>query len=469
MTEPTPHVPLDPIALAETLAQTRAELEAARETIQRLSLIDPVTGLANRALLHDRLDRTLAQARRHGRLFGICFLNLDRFHVINETLGHAVGDRLLAAIADRLRACVRDHDTIARVGGDEFCVLLTDFNAPQDVARVAQRILDAFAEVFPLDGHEVFITPSGGISLFPADGEEVEPLLKNASAAMTEAKAHRNHFRFYTPTMNANAAERFALEGALRKALERNELRLHYQPQFDIETGRIVGAEALVRWQHPERGLIPPGVFIPIAELTGLILPIGEWILQTACEQAAAWQRAGHPAIRISVNLSARQFRGQNLAEMAGNALLQSGLSADLLEFELTESILMENVEATNRTLSQLEAMGVHLSIDDFGTGYSSLSYLKRFPIGMLKVDRAFVRDVTTDPDDAAIVKAIIALAHGLQLSVLAEGVETTEQLDFLREHGCDLVQGFLLGKPVPSEQFEELLRGAGTYKPLDA
>jgi EAL domain-containing protein (putative c-di-GMP-specific phosphodiesterase class I) len=366
---------------------------------------------------------------------------------------------------------MRASDTVSRQGGDEFVILMPDVDDPADIARGAQKILDAVASAYAIDGHELITTPSMGISVYPTDGTDVETLLKNADAAMYHAKeSGRNNYQFFTPDMNTRALERLSLERSLRRAIEREELRLHYQPQYEVGTGRIVGVEALIRWQHPELGLIPPGRFIRFAEDINLIGEVGKWVLHEACRQARAWQSQALPALRVAVNISAAQFRDPDLPGTVMNALRAAGMEASHLEIELTESIIMEDVERATGLLEQLKALGLELAIDDFGTGYSSLSYLKRFPIDLLKIDQSFVRDITSDKDDAAITSAIIALTHNLGLRTIAEGVETVEQLTFLEGHGCDEVQGFLFSRPLsPSECTDLLMAQAGAQRARSA
>ncbi|OIP08014.1 MAG: hypothetical protein AUK53_10800 [Betaproteobacteria bacterium CG2_30_59_46] len=421
---------------------------------------DTLTGLPNRNLLQDRLGQTLAYVRRHERELALLFIDLDYFKNINDSLGHNAGDRLLKLVAVRLAGCVREGDTVSRQGGDEFVVILSDVAAEEDATLVTQKILHAMSEPFDVDGRELYVTCSIGIALYPKDGGDSETLLKNADAALYRAKdLGRNNAQFYAAEMNLKAMERLTLEDGLRHALEHNEFVVHYQPQVDLRTGEIIGMEALVRWQHPEQGLVSPARFIPVAEESGLIVPLGEWVLRTACIQNKAWQRAGLRPISVAVNLSARQFRQPNLVEVVVGILRETGLDPAHLELEVTESLVMQNVEVTIATLGRLKAMGIKLSIDDFGTGYSSLSYLKRFPIDTLKIDQSFVRDITTDPDDAAIAKTIISMAHDLQLRVIAEGVETEEQKSFLQQRHCDEMQGYFFSRPVPAEDFEVLLR----------
>jgi len=423
---------------------------------------DVLTSLPNRSLLLDRISQAIAYANRSGEQVAVLLIDLDRFKNINDSLGHDVGDKMITAIARKLIAQVRDVDTVARLGGDEFVILLTDVAHEDAVATLAQQVLEALAQPLTIQGHELYPAGSIGISLYPKDGADSQTLLKNADTAMYRAKdAGRNNFQFYARAMNARALDRLKLEGALRNALLRNEFVLHYQPQMDIASGSIVGVEALLRWQPPGEEMIYPADFIPIAEETGLIVAIGEWVLRTACLQQKAWSRGGLLApLRVAVNLSARQFKQQDIVKMVSRALEESGCDAQFLELEITESIVMDSPEAAAATLQKLSDMGVHLSIDDFGTGYSSLAYLKRFPIHSLKIDRSFVRDITTDADDAAIAKAVIALAHSMKLRVIAEGVETLEQLEFLREQQCDQMQGYYLSRPLPARQLESLVRG---------
>jgi diguanylate cyclase (GGDEF)-like protein len=411
-------------------------------------------------------------ARRQKKTLALLILDLDRFKQINDTLGHSAGDKLLKEVAERLGKCLRDSDTIARggpavstgdtvarLGGDEFIVCIPDIHRGEDAAKVARRILDSLKAPFLLQEHEVFVAGSIGISLYPHDGENVETLLKNADAAVYHAKdCGRGNFQFYDESMNAKALQRLSLENSLRKALERNEMLLHFQPQVDMETGRIIGIEALVRWRNPELGMVYPGTFIPLAEETGLIQPIGDWVLRTACAQIKAWQKMGHHSLRMAVNLSGRQFRRQELAEDVKEAARAVDLHPRALELEITESILLQDLEENVRTLKNLKAMGLRISLDDFGTGYSSLSYLKRFPIDTLKIDRSFVQDITTNPEDGAITSAIIAMAKGLHIAPMAEGVERPEQRTFLYRQGCRLMQGFLFGKPMPADLLTPLL-----------
>ena len=430
-----------------------------QESLYRLAHYDALTGLPNRLLFFDRLQQALSQAARHGTLLGVMLLDLDRFKAINDSFGHTAGDALLQAVGRRIGECIRDGDTVARLGGDEFTLLLQDIRQTQHAALVAQKIIEALQQPFLLNGYEVTVNTSIGIALYPLC-RDAETLLKHADTAMYKAKEEGgNGYRFYTDAMSSADTRRLSLEAQLRKAIERDELVLHYQPQVDLVSGRLLGAEALLRWQHPEHGLIPPGEFIPLAEETGLIVPIGEWVLRAACAQNRAWQNAGLAPLRVAVNVSGRQFRHLDLLETIYKTLEDTGLDSRYLEIELTEGVLMQDTVVALQTLHALSAMGVLISIDDFGTGYSSLSYLKRFPIDMLKIDRSFVQDIATDPDDTAIVQAIIAMSHGLGIKTIAEGVETREQLDFLRRHQCDAVQGYCLSRPLPAEAFTQFLR----------
>jgi diguanylate cyclase (GGDEF)-like protein len=436
-----------------------------------LARYDSLTNLPNRHLFKDRLEQALLAARRRNRLVATCFLDLDGFKRVNDTFGHSLGDVLLCEVSKRLVGRVRLTDSLARpesgeadaaisrLGGDEFTFLLTDIADAQDAARVAGRILEAFEKPFLIDEHEVFTTASIGIAVYPFDGTDSETLLRNADTAMYSAKERgRNNFQFYAKSMNALALRKLDLESRLRGALERDELSLHYQPVRDTETGRLTGAEALLRWQDAEMGAMSPAEFIPIAEETSLIGPIGEWVLRTACAQSRAWQTAGFRPIRLSVNLSGHQIRQPNLIETVAQCLADSGLDAGWLELEITESTIMQDDEVTTTTFRKLHEMGIGLALDDFGTGYSSLSYLRRFPLDRVKIDRSFVREVTTSSDDAALAAAIIAMVHSLGLGVVAEGVETLEQAEFLRERSCDELQGFLFSPAVPPDDFTRFL-----------
>ncbi len=442
------------------------------ETLEHQARHDSLTGLPNRTLLRDRLHDMLSRAPWRKSGLAVLFLDLDRFKTINDTLGHAVGDLLLKEVAVRLTSVVRYGDTVARLGGDEFVVMLADVAQPHDVVGVTQKILEVLSKPFLFDGHELSVSTSIGVSLYPADGEDPDVLLKNADAALYQAKEQgRNNCQYYSRDMNAKVEKRLQMERWLRHAVERNELVLHYQPRVNLKSGRITGVEALVRWRHPDLGTIPPEEFIPLAEDTGLITSIGEWVLRTACAQHRAWQAAGLLPIRIAVNLSARQLRQPNLVERIRHALTDTGQSAQLLELELTESMLMTHAETAIKTLGELDAMGVSLSIDDFGTGYSSLSYLNRLPIRTLKIDRSFICNMTHNPKDATIVAAITSLGHSLQLNVVAEGVETNAQLQFLQSIRCDEMQGYVFSKPLPAEDLIAFLRARphGAAPPLAA
>jgi len=424
---------------------------------------DSLTGLPNRTLLHDRLKQAV-YAQRTPRNIAVVFMDLDHFKFVNDSLGHSAGDKLLKAMGERLRATLREGDTVGRVGGDEFVLILADQNNEEVIFRAMQRISAKVAEPIMVEGKELYVTCSAGISLYPQDGPDVDTLLKNADAAMYRAKEHgRSNFQFYTSEMNDRVNERLALEGALRRALERQEFLLHYQQKVDLRSGAIIGAEALVRWMHPEWGLVRPARFISLAEETGLIVPLGEWVLREACRQTRAWLDQGLKPGTVSVNLSARQFRQQDLVRMVSRILEETGLEPARLEMELTESMVMHNVDAAIAILQGLKQLGVRLSVDDFGTGYSSLSYLKDLPIDTLKIDRSFVRDIGAgeEADEGVLAQAIISLAHALHLKVIAEGVETDPQMRFLRRHSCDEVQGFFHGEPVAPEQHARLLMRA--------
>lgn len=454
------------------------EKKLAQEKIIHMAFHDDLTGLPNRHLLKDRLDQAIKTALHHERLVATLSLDIDNFKRINDTLGHDAGDMLLQEIAKRLRDFVRQSDTIsrlthddmdapiARLGGDEFTILLSEINSIQNSAQVAQRILDFMRLPFLIEDQEIFITSSIGIAVYPHDGIDAESLLKNADTAMYHAKdCGKNNFQFYAQHMNIAACRRFEMENRLRKALDRGEFHLYYQPQIDIRSGNVIGVEALIRWIDAQSTVVLPGTFIPLAEEIGLIVPIGEWILSTACSQNKSWQNVGFPPMYVSVNISSVQFRQPSFIRIVDKVLRETGLEPRYLELELTESVLMETTEAAIQTLNELKSMGVRISIDDFGTGYSSLSYLKRFPIDTLKIDRSFVRDVTSDPDDKAIINAIIALARSLNLKVIAEGVETIQQLVCLHEQGSDGMQGFLFSPPLPKDSLTQLLREGKNLK----
>jgi diguanylate cyclase (GGDEF)-like protein/PAS domain S-box-containing protein len=435
-------------------ARVRAEQDLAR-----LAHFDALTGLPNRALLHSRLRRAVARAQRGQTLLAVMFLDLDRFKEINDGLGHGVGDQVLKETAWRLERCLRTTDTVARLGGDEFTVLLEDVRNVDEVSRVAEKILSAVLERTEIAGHELHLSTSIGITVFPLDDQDADTLLRNADLAMYHAKQEgRNNVQFFSHDMGAKSELRADLAGRLRGALEKDELRLHYQPQLDVRSGRIIGVEALLRWDDRGRGLVLPSQFIPIAEDTGLIVPIGAWVLREACAQLRRWLDAGLGPFNMAVNLSPRQFRQQDLVELVAGVLKETGVPPEALELEITESTVMHRTEEAAVSLRALSKLGVQLSLDDFGTGYSSLAYLNRFPVHTLKVDQSFVRDIKSDRDDAAIVSTVITLARQLQLRSLAEGVETREQLAFLRTRGCDAYQGFLFCRPLPAAEIEPLL-----------
>jgi len=433
----------------------------AEETVRHLAFHDVLTGLPNRALLKDRLSMALAQANRAGTNVAVIFLDIDRFKLINDTLGHGVGDELLRNVGAQLQKLLREGDTVARVGGDEFTLVLPGMTGDEDIARAAKRVLRALAEPRMLAGRDVRVTASLGVAVYPTDGRDAETLLRNADTAMYRAKERgKDTFEMYTSSMNREGFQRLVLENSLRHALERREFIVHYQPQVELENLQVVGLEALVRWEHPERGLISPDEFIHVAEETGQIIPLGEQVLRMACEQSRAWQDAGLPPLRLAVNLSARQFQQRDLADTIARVLSETGLPPGQLQMEITEHVAMQDAGFTAATLKKLRDMGVQIAIDDFGTGYSSLSYLKAFPINTVKIDRSFVRDLTVDASDAAITRAIIAMAHSLNLKVTAEGVETADQLAFLRECGCDEFQGYIFSKPVPAQAFPSAVDG---------
>jgi diguanylate cyclase (GGDEF)-like protein/PAS domain S-box-containing protein len=434
----------------------------AEERIRHLAHYDELTGLSNRSMFSQYLSNAIAKARRNSTQLAVLFIDLDRFKNINDTLGHGAGDSVLKEVAERLNKCLRESDTVGRLGGDEFVVLLDEIPQSMHCAEVAQKILATIARPFALDTQEFHLTASIGISTYPADSEDLQSLLKNADVAMYRAKElGKNNFQFYSAQMNIHNLERLALESSLRRALERKEFVLHYQPKVDIRSGNIIGMEALVRWKHPIKGQISPMQFIPLAEETGLIVPIGEWVLRTACAQNRSWQEQGLPPLCISVNLSARQFTHKNLLQDVARVLNETGLNAAFLELEITESVVMHDPENAIELLNKMKTMGISISIDDFGTGYSSLSYLKRFPIDSVKIDRSFIKDLPLDDDDAAITQAIIAMAHSLKLKVIAEGAETLEQLNFLRTHKCDEVQGYYFGEPMPEHEFTLLVQNS--------
>lgn len=466
------HTHKDNNSILSVFARDISEKKLRDEKIRYLAYHDALTGLPNRQAFKEHVSKAIEHAKRSQKTGAILYLDLDEFKRINDTLGHELGDLLIKNISSKLYDHLRTTDiiarqvdddiennnrTIARLGGDEFTVLLEDLESPEAAGLITRRIYNAISGIYNLDGHEVFITPSTGIAIFPDDGDNVEELLKNADTAMYHAKSlGKNNFQFYTDKMNALMASRLKLEGKLRNALTNNEFKLNYQAQIDLETGQTVSAEALLRWQQPELGNVPPYEFIPIAEDTGLIIELGEWVLNEACRQNREWQDAGYEPIKISVNLSAIQFLQGNLLEVIKNILGKNQLKPEYLELEITESTLMSNIEDTIKTLIEIKKLGVSIAIDDFGTGYSSLSYLKRLPLDILKIDRSFIKDMPEDGDDTAITSAIIAMAHQLQLRVVAEGVETETQMNILREFGCEIGQGYYYCRPKPADEFEQ-------------
>jgi diguanylate cyclase (GGDEF)-like protein/PAS domain S-box-containing protein len=421
---------------------------------------DVVTNLPNRLLLNDRIAQSIASGRRWNRPLALIFLDLDRFKYINDSLGHAIGDKLLQSVSKRLLASVRASDTVSRQGGDEFVILLSEITYPEDAATSAKKILLSLSAPHSIGGHDLQVNASIGISVYPEDGENAETLIKNADMAMYHAKeSGRNNFQFFKEEMNLKAVERQSLEESLRCALEREEFLLHYQPKINLHTGEITGVEALIRWQQADRGLVPPSQFVPIAEDCGLIVQIGRWVLREACRQAREWQDAGLPFKRISINVSAVEFRDKGFVESVRAILSETGFQARYLDLELTEGVLMEDAESTASVLQALKRMGIHLAVDDFGTGYSSLSYLQQFPIDVLKIDKSFVQRITSDPDGSSIVSAIIDMGKNLKQCVIAEGIETEQQRAFLQAHHCAEGQGYLFSRPLAAEQFEHLLQ----------
>ncbi|HET6719628.1 MAG TPA: EAL domain-containing protein, partial [Rhodocyclaceae bacterium] len=443
------------VGIFTDISQSKAD----QAQIHLLAYYDPLTNLPNRRLLSDRFDQSLAAARRNSRHLAVLFVDIDRFKQINDSLGHPIGDRVLEGVAERFKSCVRESDSLARIGGDEFVLMLPDVESPEDAAVVALKCFEVLKAPFRIDGHELLVTPSIGIALCPQDGETLDALIKAAETAMYAAKeAGRATYRFFTGDMNARIFARMLLENQLRKATQQREFVLHYQPQLDVESGAVIGVEALIRWNHPDQGLVYPGYFITVAEETGLITAIGRWVLGEACQQMASWHAAGLPKISVAVNVAAPQFHTPEFYTHVTDALAQSGLDPRYLELELTESILVQDVEATLQMLRRFKALGVMLSVDDFGTGYSSLSYLKRFPVDRLKIDQSFVRGLSEDQNDRAIVGSVIAMGKNLRLRVLAEGVETAEHLAILKAEGCHEYQGYLYSKPVPAAALAALL-----------
>ena len=453
--------------IGQQLGRT-VERKRAYATIRRMAVKDSLTGLANRSQFQRRLQSATAQARRSNTMVALIFLDLDHFKDVNDTLGHPVGDQLLITVAERLEACGRETDTVARLGGDEFAIIATNLNSTDGIVTLAKRVNTALKEPYHIDSREIHSSGSLGITMFPADGEDYEALQKNADLALYRAKEKgRDNFQFFDAEMNTAAQRRKTVEQSLRRAIDEHQFDLNYQPQIDLASGQIIGAEALIRWNHPEHGVITPDEFIPIAEATRQIIPIGEWVLKSACTQAKAWQEQGLPINRIAVNLSAVQTIRAPIAETTRQVLAETGLAPESLELEITESVVMDNMDQVIPVLQELNDLGVSLAIDDFGTGYSSLSYLKTLPVSRLKIDRSFVSDVTSNPDDAAIISAIVAMAQNLRLEITAEGVEQEDQLEFLRGLGCDEVQGYLLGRPAAAQAFVEQIEAYASRSPF--
>ena len=439
--------------------EAEARLKENQSRLKHLAHHDPLTNLPNRTLFKERLNQALAKARRSGEQVAIVFLDLDRFKKINDTLGHEAGDHLLKGVASRLRTCIRQSDTVARLGGDEFVLILEGINQPGPVITVAKKILSALTQPFVINGYQLYLTTSMGISLFPTDGEEATALMKCADVAMYRVKEQgRNNYQFYQPDMNARAREMLLMEGALRKALDNNELDVFYQPQLDLVTGRLLGMEAMLRWNHPEQGLLCPRDFLSLAEETGLIEPYGYWAIQEACRQNKQWQDSGYAPVPVAINVSSRLFHKANLIFKIQDILDQTGLASEYLELEITETMVMDDVNRVQTTMQQLQEMGVKLTLDDFGSGYSCLRQLQTYPFSKLKIDQTFIKNVATNPHDAAITATIITLGREMKFDVIAEGVETPEQLRFLREHQCRMAQGFLFSHPLPPEKLTRFL-----------
>ncbi len=459
-------VEIDGKTVRMTAVRDISERKQAEERIQFLAHHDTLTHLPNRALIMDRLQVVMSAARRQSLLLAVLFIDLDNFKTINDSLGHFAGDELLKRVALRLKDCVRESDLVGRLGGDEFLVVITGMQHEADVVPIAEKIAEAITEPFSFEEQVLSVSGSIGIAVFPKDGQTPETLVRNADAAMYLAKDQgRSNFQFFMPSLNKAAFETLAMESGIRKAIKQVEFRLHYQPQVDLVTGNIETIEALIRWQHPELGLLGPGQFISVAEHRGLIVPIGRWVINEALAQARKWQELGIRN-RIAINLSAVQFKQQGLVDDIAARLREYGVSGESIEIELTESLFMEDVQAVSKTLGRLKDLGVSLAVDDFGTGYSSLSYLKRYPIDKIKIDRSFIRDVPGDPDDVAIALAIISLAHSLDLIVVAEGVENSTQLEFLRANCCNGIQGYLVSRPLPPDELPAWMAQSGTVRP---
>jgi diguanylate cyclase (GGDEF)-like protein/PAS domain S-box-containing protein len=443
-------------------AATAIDITTLKKTEKHLMHIahhDVLTDLPNRTLMFDRMKQALALAKRHGYQVAVILLDLDRFKEINDTLGHHIGDQLLVEASERLVAIVRESDTVARLGGDEFLVILPQVGNANNAAHVAQKFLDTISEPFHLDGQELFISASIGIAMYPGDGSEGDAMLKSSDTAMYHAKAQgKNNYKFFTEEINKSTVERFMLESRFRRALEKLEFHLNYQPKIDVATGRITGIEALIRWYHPEQGSVKPGLFIPLAEETGFVVQLGEWVLREACRQNKEWQEEGFPPLNVAVNMSARQFHKKGLVEMIKEILVETGLEPKHLMIEITESAIVVDIEDTITTLNEMRQVGVGVSVDDFGTGYSSLNYLNRLPIDELKIDRSFIKDVVENEDSMKVVTAVIALAQSLNLKVVAEGIETRGQLELIRACRCDEAQGYLFSRPLSSEDLRKLI-----------
>jgi diguanylate cyclase (GGDEF)-like protein/PAS domain S-box-containing protein len=439
----------------------------AEQALRYMAAHDSLTELPNRSLLHQTLRHAVSRHARHGAGLAVMFIDLDRFKMVNDTVGHSAGDRLLQECARRLTECLRSSDIVARLGGDEFAVVIEQFSALNYVSTVAQKILLALNKPFFIDGQEFLLAASIGISTFPEDGVDAETLLKNADVAMYRAKSEGNAYYYYSSQLNAHNLARFTLETELRHAIARDELMLYFQPKLNLRSGRVTGVESLLRWRHPKLGMVSPVDFIPIAEETGLIIEIGQWVLKQACLQARQWQLHGYSWLRIAVNLSARQFAHKHLLHDISSMLVETGLAPESLELEITESVVMDNPEQAIKVLDELRAMGIHLSIDDFGTGYSSLAYLRKLPVDCVKIDRSFIKDIPFEADDMAISKSIISLGHSLRLMVVAEGVENEEQLRFMQEQGCDEIQGYVFSKPLPAREVPDFLAWEGVASRL--
>ncbi len=447
------------------IARDITERKRAEEIISYQANHDLLTGLPNRTLLKDRLSLAISHSRRNSQSLAVLFLDLDRFKLINDTLGHVAGDELLQSVSSRLKDCLREGDTLARVGGDEFMLLLPEVRTDEDAAKVAQKIIEVLKHPFTIDGHDVFVSVSIGVAIYPRDGKTLDSLIKNADIAMYHIKERgKDGMQFFSQHMNATLSRYLSLESGMRKALELNQFRVYYQPQVDIVSGQVVGLEALIRWQHPTRGLLPPMEFVPLAEENGLIIPIGDWLLSTACEQIARWRDAGLPHVRVAVNLSALQVEQPSFVERVISVLDQYGLPGSALELEITENVIMKDMDIVVQKLRQLSSRGIRIAIDDFGTGYSSLSYLRKLPIHTLKIDRSFVHDIRHESGDGSIVTAIVAMAKGLRLKLIAEGVEHQAQLDYLRALGCHEMQGFLFSRPLEASQARRLIAGGVNF-----